>query len=57
MKSRVSYNRFKLREPSDREVQIFFVPAAGGAPAVDNLLLETGDNLLLESGDLLLLEA
>ena len=32
--------------------------SAGGtvAPAVDNLLLETGDNLLLETGDLLLTE-
>jgi hypothetical protein len=34
------------RSPSD----------AGGAPEVDNLLLEDGDDVLLEGGDLLLLE-
>lgn len=30
--------------------------SGGGAPAVDNLLLENGDDLLLEDGSLILLE-
>ena len=31
--------------------------SAGGAVAVDNLLLETGDQLLLETGDAIILDA